>query len=200
MNKLKFMSLLVGCLAAVSLTSCNDDDDSYRSLTKEEKAQCYQTVRGNYSGKLVYATGETKNGKTVTDTIDAAWSVQTDSTLIIRQLPTRLLALHVTNTELKHALETAPAQDLVCRVNYTQTSPIGFLLNPVTPSYDLTFGGASHKVQVPFYTNVSQSFGLYSSDKKMLQLQVIEGGIYIDSKQSSDVKAGSAFYLFGTKL
>lgn len=200
MNKLKFTSLIVCGLAALSLTSCNDDDNSgYTPLTKEEKAVCFATVKGDYTGKLIYATGETKNGKNVTDTLVARWSIPTDSTLVIRNFPSRLLALHVTNTALKKAIEEAPTQDLTCRMGFVQTSPVGFLLNPVTPTFNLNYGGADHKVQPVFYSNNTQSSGYYTANTKQVTMQIIHGAIFIDSKQSSDLKNGSAFYLVGTK-
>lgn len=193
------MSLLIGSLTALSFTACNDNDSSYHSLTKEEKAQCFQTVKGDYKGHLVYATGETKNGKTVTDTLDVTWSIATDSTLVINNFPSKVLAVYVTNSNLKKALEEAPTQKLTCRTGYIQTSPVGFLLNPVTPAFNLTYDGATHKVQVPFYTNTTQSYGVWNATKKIMQLQIVEGGLYIDSKQSSDLKTGSSFYIYGEK-
>lgn len=200
MNKLKFMSLLLGLVAAFSFASCNDNDDSLKPLTKEEKALCYKTISGNYAGKLVYATGETKNGKTVTDTLNVTWNVPTDSTLIIKDVPASIFAVYVTNAELKQALQGAAAQDLTCKTSFYQTSPVAFFLNPVTTTYTLNYGGKDHKVQVVFYTNYTHSFGAYYSDKKQLQMQIIEGAIYIDEKKSDDLKNGSSFYIYGTKL
>lgn len=199
MRTIKLLSVLLACVAALSLTSCNGDDNSYTPLSKDDKAKCYNAVRGDYKGKLVYATGETKNGKTVTDTLDMAWSIPTDSTLVIRSFPSRLLAVSVTNNEVKQALSEAAAQDLTCRIGFVQTDPVAFLANPVTPSFELTYGGKSHKVQTPFYTNLTQSSGIYTAKTNTLTLQIIEGGLYIDGKQSSDMPKGMVFYLFGTK-
>lgn len=197
--KLQFMNLILGLAAVASFTSCNDDDD-FKTLTKEEKAQCYQTVRGNYSGKLIYTTGDTKGGKNVSDTLEVNWAITTDSTLTIKQVPARVYAVYVSNAELKKALAEAPAQDLVCRTNYVQQSPVGFYLNPVFPTYTLNYGGADHKVQVAFYTNSNISSAIYDTSTKTMQMQVAEGAIYIDSKQSGDLKNGSAFTLIGKKL
>lgn len=201
MKKLTFTSLIAcGMLAAVSLGSCSDSDDNgYTPLTKEEKATCFAAVKGDYTGKLIYATGETKNGKNVNDTIAAHWSIATDSTLVIHDFPSRLLALHVTNTTLKKAIEEAPAQDLTCRMGFVQTSPVGFLLNPVTPTFNLNYSGAAHKVQAVFYYNNTQSSGYYTAKTKQITMQIIEGAIFIDGKQSSDLKTGTAYYLVGTK-
>ena len=44
------------CLAAMSLTlaSCDTDNDGYKSLTKEEVKAAFNTVKGDYVGKLIY--------------------------------------------------------------------------------------------------------------------------------------------------
>lgn len=198
MKKVRIMSLLLGCLAVLSLASCNDDD-GYTPMSKEEKAQCYQAVRGLYDGKLVYATGETKNGKTVTDTLGITWRIDTDSTLTVRSFPSRVLAVYVTNSEVKKALEEAPSQDLPCRISFVQRQPVGFLINPAVLTFNLNYGGADHKVQVEFYNNVNQSYGMLNSTGKQLYLQILEGSLYIDGKRSSDLKNGSAFALFAPK-
>lgn len=198
-NKLKLTNLILAFAVVASLASCNDGDD-YKTLSREEKAQCFQAVRGSYTGKLVYATGETKNGRAVTDTLDARWEVTTDSTLTIKQVPSRLLATYVTNSALREALSSAPAQDIVCRTYYAQLSPVGFYLNPVTPTYQLHYGDADHKVQVAFYTNTSMSSGIYNASSQVMQMQIAEGAIYIDSKLSSDLKTASGFQLKGKKL
>lgn len=200
MKTLKFLSLALLAAASLGLTSCNDDNDSsYTPLTPAEKTQCFMTVRGEYTGKLIYTTGATNNGQVVSDTIDAAWSIQNDSTLTIKKFPARLLAVYITNADLKKALEEAPDQDLVCRTSYAQTSPVAMYLNPVTPAYNLTYGGATHKVQVPFYVNSTQSWAKYNSDKKRMTIQIVEGLVFVDSKKSDDLQTSSGFFLYGTK-
>lgn len=200
MYKLKITSLILGLVAVASLASCNDGDD-YKTLTKEEKALCYQTVSGNYNGKLVYVKGVNKNGQAVNDTIDTQWSVSTDSTLTIKNLPSRIYGVWVTDSVMKKAIDAAPAQNLTCYTGYFQTSPVAFWLNPAaTPAQTLSYGGAEHKVQVAFYTNYTQSYGVYKSDKKQIQMQVVMGAIYVDGKVSDKLKRASAFFLYGTKM
>lgn len=198
-NKLNFTTLIFSALAALSLASCDDSDSGYKPLTKEEKAECFNHTRGVYKGKLVYVTDSVKNGRNANDTIDVQWSVTTDSTLVIEKMPSRLYATWVTNAGLKKALQEAPAQDLTCRTNYFQTSPVGCWVNPVAPTFNLTYGGKEHKVQIVFYTNYSNSYAFYKPSTKQMQVQVVQGAIFVDSKQSTDVKSGAAFLLYGTK-
>jgi hypothetical protein len=81
-----------------------------------------------------------------------------------------------------------------------QVSPITFLLNPVSPSYQLTYGGATHKVQVAFYINNYSSYGFYDTSKKMMEFQLVEGAIFVDGQQTSYLGNGVSFVFTGTKL
>ena len=49
MKKLTFISLMICCLAAIGLTSCNNDVE-YKGLTNEQKAEAFNTVKGSYKG------------------------------------------------------------------------------------------------------------------------------------------------------
>ena len=56
MKNSRFISVMLCCLAAMCLafTSCNKDDGN-RKLTPEEKKAAFEAVKGNYTGKLIYA-------------------------------------------------------------------------------------------------------------------------------------------------
>ena len=82
MKILKYLGVVFCCVAALSLTACNDDDEQ-KSLTKEEVANCFLTVKGNYSGKLMYYTGEKKNDKFVKDSVLSTTVLSLRNVLII---------------------------------------------------------------------------------------------------------------------
>lgn len=46
MKKLTLISLMICCLAAIGLTSCNNDVE-YKGLTNEQKAEAFNTVKGS---------------------------------------------------------------------------------------------------------------------------------------------------------
>jgi hypothetical protein len=199
MKKFKILSVMLCCMAAMTLMSCNDDDSS-SSLTKEDVAQCFAAIKGVYTGKVVYGSVNANNTADITDTLDVQWSAGTDSTLVIANFPAKLLAQNITNTELKAALSAAPNQNITCHTVFMQVSPITFLLNPVSPSYQLTYGGATHKVQVAFYINNYSSYGFYDTSKKMMEFQLVEGAIFVDGQQTSYLGNGVSFVFTGTKL
>lgn len=190
---------MVCCLAATSFISCDNNDDTNTALSKEEKAQCLATVKGDYTGKMVYAHTDAKTSKTVNDTVDISWSILTDSTMTIKHFPTKALAANITDNTLSSTLTAAASVDMTCYIGFVQTSPVTFLINPVTPSYNLTYDGKTHQVQIPFYTNNGFTFGSYNATKKLLEMQIVEGAIYVDGKLTTYLKAATPFVLYATK-
>ena len=173
MKTFKIFTVALLGLVTVAFTACNSDDNSYKQLTKEEIAQCLLTVKGSYEGNLIYKSENKKNPKDMTDT--------------------------VADAELKKALEEAADQDMTCRIGFIKTSPVTFLVNPVTPSFDLTYGGKKHKVQVAFAVNNFSSYGVYNATKKVLGMQIVEGLIGVDGTRTNYLKQVVPFVLQSTK-
>ena len=202
MRKIKFLSVCLSCIAVMTITftSCNSDDD-YHTLTTAEVQQAYNNVRGDYSGKLIYAATNPKNANYNTDTLAISWSIKTDSTLVIKDFPTRLLATNITNTNIKEALANADNIDLTCYTGYFQINPVAFYLNPKSPSYNLDYDGKTNKVQIAFYGNTNYSYGIADSKGKM-QIQIIEGAVYENGTLvSSGLSKNTFFFLISdTKI
>jgi len=192
--------LLCSCLAALAFTSCLSDDDSNSDnvLTQEQKAKCYQTVKGNYAGYLIRSKKGEYNTY-VADTLNARWSITNDSTLIIADFPAYALAEHITDTTLRKALAAADAQSITCRIGFYKASSIQFLVNPLAPTYNLNYGDKNHKVQVAFYGNNYNCIGYYDQSTGLLQVQLIEAAIYVDDKQTTVLPTGIPFLLIGKK-
>ena len=189
------------CLAAMSLTlaSCDTDDDGYKSLTKEEVKAAFNTVKGDYVGKLIYEATNVMNTKDNTDTTAVSWSINTDSTLHVKSFPIATIAYGVkTNTDeakaFKQALEKQPSVDIDCAIGFVTLSPIQFIINPSTVTFTMNWNGKDHKVQIPFMINYSRSFGQYNSNKNILSMQIAAAAIYVDEKPTSLMDG--KFYLF----
>ena len=195
MKNLKYLTVAC-CLAAmgVTATGClNDNDDTRSEMSKEEVAYCLAAVRGNYDGDLIYLSKNEKDVNDNTDTLKISWSIINDSTMTISNFPTRLLAANITNAELKKAIEEAPDQDITCRIGFINSSPVQFLVNPVSPVLKLNFEGAEHKIQPAFYVNSTSSFGTVNQTKKVLYMQIVEGAIFMDEKQTSYLTTANPF-------
>lgn len=142
MRNLKFISLMMGCLAAVCLTftSCNDDDDDNKGLTPEQVETAFNAVRGDYNGIMLYAHKDS-NGKQVNDSTNIAWSIQTDSVMTIYNFPVASLAKNVTDSTVSKAIATAKPQNLKCYIGFINMSPVTFLINPISVEFTANYGG-----------------------------------------------------------
>lgn len=191
MKNLKFLSLTLGILAiaGVTLTSCDDDDDNNRGLTPQEVQTAFSTVRGAYNGKAIYSATNPNDPKDVTDTVTVSWEIDTDSMMTIHNFPVSAIGNSVADTVASKALLAAGSRDLQCYIGFINLSPITFLVNPIAPEFTLTYGGASHKIQIPFYVNNYYSYGQYSSGKMVMQ--VVAAAIYVDGNDSGWIQRGS---------
>ncbi|WP_288919625.1 DUF4840 domain-containing protein [uncultured Prevotella sp.] len=198
MKKLKLISLMLVCLAAVSVTftSCNDDDDNVRTLTPEERAAAFNQVRGTHSGYLYYNKVDASTSKTSLDSVAISWTIASDSVMTIKDFPISVIGKYVSDTAVSKAFSQLPPQDMKCYIGFTNVSPVAFLINPVTPQVQLTYGGATHKVLVPFYVNTAYSYGQINSQNK-LRLQIIAGGIFADGTQTGWLTGAVPFVFLG---
>ena len=188
MKTKQLVSIMFGCLTALCVTSCLGDDTSdnnSQTLTKAQIAQCFNTVVGNYTGKLLYEAKSSDGYTKKVDTLNVSWYIPTDSTLMIVDFPAKAVAEYVSYQPLKTALAEAPNKMVNCMTWYLETSPVEFLVNPYTIEYDLEFDGKQHKVHVVFYANNTYSFGVYDSEEKMMMLKIIPAMLYVDEKPTS---------------
>lgn len=188
MKTKQLVSIMIGCLTALCVTSCLGDDTSEsnsQTLTKAQIAQCFMTVAGNYTGKLYYEAKSSDGYATIVDSLDTSWYIPSDSTLIITDFPAKAVAGFVSYQPLKAALAEAPNKMVNCKTWYLKTSPIELLVNPYTIEYDLEFDGKQHKVHVVFYANNTYSFGVYDSGSNSMVVKIIPAVIYVDEKQTS---------------
>lgn len=189
------------CIAAVTFTSCLNDDDE-PVLSPEEYQAAYQAIKGDYSGNLIYAKAKSEdakenvNDKNANDTIKVHWRIDTDSTLYVADFPSAPLAEHITNKEIREAIAAQPVQKLECRMGIMNNAPITFLINPAFATYNVNYGGEDHKVQIAFYVNSTYSYGVYSyfntnkevdSKKPAMQMQILAGGVYVDEKLNQEL-------------
>ena len=188
MKQFKFLSAVCCMVAVAAFSSClfsDDDDDTDKSLTPTQVAQCFATIGGDYQGKLIYyAAGSAKVAEAI-DTLDISWSIASDSTLVIHQFPAEAVANGITYAPLREALAEQPGKTLNCYIGFVSASPIEFLINPWTLTYNVVYEGEEHKVQVLFYVYSAYSFGTYDATTKELMMKIVEGGLYIDGKQSA---------------
>ena len=185
MKKFTLIAILGCIMAAVSFTSCNSDSDSsYQSLTPAEVQQCFLATQGYHNGKMFptyYSNPTQKN-----DTVQVSWAITTDSTMTIYNFPSKAVAEAISgNDELKNAIANHPSQAITCAIGYVYATPIQFLIGPKNVTYNVEYGGSSHKVELLFYWN-NYSFGQYvASSKYPMQMQIFAAQMKVDGNQTS---------------
>lgn len=199
MKYLKFITMAMCCVAAMVFTSCNSDDDGPSALSKQEFQQTFNMVKGSYEGKLYWPVVNDTTGQTKADSTSITWEVSRDSSLTIHNFPTKLLGNYVTDSVVKKAIQEQKPTDITCQVVYTQVTPPTFILSPVTPQFSVTYGGASHKIAVPFWAGGYYSYGGYTAQSRRCSFIITEAAVFIDGKDSQMLKKGVTFILDGYK-
>lgn len=180
MKAKNILSILLCCMAALSMTACLDDDNDNNGPTIEQQRAAYQAVQGNYTGKLIYEKASYTGANDRTDTLDVNWLINTDSVFYVNNFPAAAVAEHIQNAELKAAIAAQPAQRIKCVYGLYNVSPIAFLVNPGSLTYNVSYNGGTHEVTIAFYVNSTYSYGAFDSSTKTMELQFIPGGVYVD--------------------
>lgn len=188
MRKLKFLSLFFCALAALSFTSCNDDDED-SAPTPEQIQQYYAATRGSHTGVLIYPKNPGSTSVNNNDTISGMrWEITSDSTMTIYSVPSKAIAAAVADSTLKKSIEAMPSQNIQCSIGYIKSSLISWLVNPTYITFDgAIYKGETHKVQIAFYTNNLYSFGQYNPTTGAMVVQILVGGGYVEGKFDNGV-------------
>ncbi|MGI6222358.1 MAG: DUF4840 domain-containing protein [Prevotella sp.] len=187
MKNLKIITLQLVALLFVGglFTSCLDDDDddvSFSYLSKSEQLQAFYQLAGTHSGRVYWLADSSSYTKL--DSIDVTLNAANDSTIYIYNFPTKPLAQYVNDgeRELKDSLEKQDNVTLTIYTAYFHLSPIYFEADPYNITYNMTYGGESHKVEVAFYTGMpNYLYGEYdSTSSPQLVIRMCQGAIWVD--------------------
>ncbi len=215
MKKLKFVAMMLAGISLLGFNSClnSDSGDDYVPLTNSEKTTCYLQVQGFHRGKVVYPTELSGSTISKSDTTDCTFYISRELkdtsyvyTVNIENLPIKALAACMSTGEIKTAMENAENINLNGEIDFYSTSPVAWLINPTTPEFTLTYGGATHKIQIPFLINNAYSMGAYgtvtsgsgtsTTSKKQIQMQIIAARIYVDEKETTYMNGNYMQFFF----
>lgn len=222
MKKLKsnILTLVCALCAAVSLTSClndNGNENTWTPPTAAEKALACAETSGVYEGRIYFQNSSTSKK----DSLQFNYSVN-DSTVVFNAFPVKFLSNYVSDTNNKAVLAGAPDATLKCKnALYSITKPssasvgnyytFSFYPDYTTLKYSYSFNsevtdGAGittskkHEVTIQFMSYVSLSGYYYTAasayyDKRMqanfcIQQVTVDGAIY---------SINSAFGMIGKK-
>ena len=196
MKKLNAITILLLCVATISLSSCFNSDNDDTSITAE-KQKTYQTmISGTYSGMTrLYKYDSSANSFVKTDsTTNVVWRMNTDSTITIANFPVSFFAEYINATSagsseltsLKTALASASAQTVkafycIPSSNYVTSTYIQYVVTGII--FSLTYDGATHEVVIP--VNYYNSLGQWATTSEFAYVSMVTGGLYLDKTSYS---------------
>ena len=199
MKRKNLFFLVIAFFATFSLASClNDDYESKAKLpSAEELRAASHTIQGLYHGKLSrYGLNEREQLERK-DSVNTTWEIKDDTTLIIKNIPTKMLTASIIDTDLKQAIEALPNQEIKCAISVFNVKPILFYIAPYRLDLGkITYGGKTHDVAIAFLFKNNYTYGGYDADRKVLGARLLEAGMVVDGVFDKSVSKGAdSFYL-----
>ena len=191
MKNLKLIFLGLGCIAALSLTSCIDDNNDDNGLTKAQISQCLTAVVGNYSGKMIYAANNPADIADKQDTLDINWTITSDTIVTIKDFPAKAIAENIVNIDLKTALqEQNPKQDIKCLMAFVLNDPyIEFVLGPQKAEFPVFYKDQTHTLSVYFWTDYS--YGDKALSSNLMVLHMTMGAVFLDTDEETNLASST---------
>ena len=204
MKKNKLLIFVVALMATLSFSSClNDDYDEQAKRnrpTVEELRAASRTIQGLYHGKLSrYGLNEREQLERK-DSVNTTWEIKDDTTLIIKNIPTKMLTASIINTDLKQAIEALPNQEIKCAISVFNVKPILFYIAPYRLDLGkITYGGKTHDVAIAFLFKADYTYGGYDANRKVLATRLLEGGLVIDGVLDKSVSKGVDYFFLASE-
>lgn len=194
MKKITLLSLVAVLLTALTFTSCNTgDDNGYSYLTKEQQ-DAYQTkMAGPYRNLvLLFDHKNDANVKNQVDSVETSCDFRNDSTFTINNFPIWKLAEHISNPELKEAINKVGNQPVAGKymvLPNSQTNQAYFYACPSPINLNLTYGSDSkeHKVVLVFTTSSYYTGGCIWSTRQ-IGFPFYLTSIFVDGEQTNYIK------------
>lgn len=202
MKRKNLFFLVIAFFATFSLASClNDDYESKAKLpTVEELKAASHTIQGLYRGKLSrYGLNEREQLERK-DSVNTTWEIKDDTTLIIKNIPTKMLTASIIDTDLKQAIEALPNQEIKCAISVFSVKPILFYIAPYRLDLGkITYGGKTHDVAVAFLFKNNYTYGGYDADRKVLGARLLEAGMVVDGVFDKSVSKGVDYFFLASE-
>ena len=202
MKRKNLFFLVIAFFATFSLASClNDDYESKAKLPSvEELRAASHTIQGLYHGKLSrYGLNEREQLERK-DSVNTTWEIKDDTTLIIKNIPTKMLTASIIDTDLKQAIEALPNQEIKCAISVFSVKPILFYIAPYRLDLGkVTYGGKTHDVAIAFLFKADYTYGGYDADRKVLATRLLEGGLVIDGVLDKSVSKGADYFFLASE-
>ena len=202
MKRKNLFFLVIAFFATFSLVSClNDDYESKAKLPSvEELRAASHTIQGLYRGKLSrYGLNEREQLERK-DSVNTTWEIKDDTTLIIKNIPTKMLTASIIDTDLKQAIEALPNQEIKCAISVFNVKPILFYIAPYRLDLGkITYGGKTHDVAIAFLFKNNYTYGGYDADRKVVGARLLEAGMVVDGVFDKSVSKGVDYFFLASE-
>lgn len=202
MKRKNLFFLVIAFFATFSLASClNDDYESKAKLPSvEELRAASHTIQGLYHGKLSrYGLNEREQLERK-DSVNTTWEIKDDTTLIIKNIPTKMLTASIIDTDLKQAIEALPNQEIKCAISVFNVKPILFYIAPYRLDLGkITYGGKTHDVAIAFLFKNNYTYGGYDADRKVVGARLLEAGMVVDGVFDKSVSKGVDYFFLASE-
>ena len=201
MKRKNLLFLAIAFLATFSLASClNDDYESRAKLpSAEELKAASKLIQGSYQGKIYqyglnYRTGKLEKK----DSVNSSWEIKDDSTLVIRNFPSRMLAANITDSVLRKTIAALPDQEIKCAIGVYSVKPILFLAAPYAINLGkMTYKGQLHDISLHFRLDPSFTYGGYDTESKTSACRLRGILVYVDGvRDDSAISPLTTFLIY----
>lgn len=191
----KLMLVVFSSIALLGITSCNLDNNNKEGLTPAEVKAAFNSVKGNYIGKVFFNKLNDNMSILEKDSLPVSVTINTDSTLIIKNLPLKVLTGQLEDKDLKSAIESLGTTDVLCYIAFIDNDPITLLVNPTPLSLNINYKGKTQTFKTGFFINNRNSVAQLS-ERDRLAIQIIQfGSMYLDEKLITSRANNSAIFL-----
>lgn len=194
----KLMLVVFSSIALLGITSCNlDNNNNKEGLTPAEVKAAFNSAKGNYTGKVFFNKLNDNDNMSILekDSLPVSVTVNTDSTLIIKNLPLKVLTGQLEDKDLKSAIESLGTTDVLCYIAFIDNDPITLLVNPTPLSLNINYKGKTQTFKTGFFINNRNSLAQLSG-RDRLAIQIIQfGSMYLDEKLITSRANNSAIFL-----
>ena len=184
MKRKNLLFLAIAFLATFSLASClNDDYESKAKLpSAEELKAASKLIQGSYQGNIYQYGLNDRTGKSEKkDSVNSSWEIKDDSTLVIRNFPSRMLAANIKDSVLRKTIAALPDQEIKCAIGVYSVKPILFLAAPYAINLGkMTYKGQLHDISIHFRFEPTFTYGGYDTESKTSACRLRGILVYVD--------------------
>ena len=204
MKRKNLFFLVIAFFATFSLVSClNDDYESKAKLPSvEELKAASKLIQGYYQGRIYQYGINDKTGKSEKkDSVNSSWEIKDDTTLVIRNFPSRMLAANVNDSVLRKAIAALPDQEIKCAIiGVFSVKPILFYAAPFSLNLGkMTYKGQLHYISIHFRFDPSFTYGGYDTESKTFVCRIKGILVFVDGVlDDSAISPLNTFLIYST--